>query len=92
MQIRFRASDFGQEAKTNIVRARRNRLLVRNRMRRWCSGHLFACSYDPAVKYLDSGNSSQRRLQLLCLAPHRDGPSALRSAPDSSVRGCADCL
>ena len=42
MRIRFRASDFGQLAKTNLVRANRNRLLVRTRMRRWCSGHLFA--------------------------------------------------
>ena len=42
MRIRFRASDFRQVAKINLIRANRNRLLVRNRMRRWCSGHLFA--------------------------------------------------
>ena len=33
----FRASDFGQVAKTNLVRANRSRLVVG----KWCSGHLF---------------------------------------------------
>ena len=42
MGMRFRASDLGQVAKTNLVRANRNRLLVR----RWCSGHLFFYSCD----------------------------------------------
>ena len=70
MRIRFRASDFGQVAKTNIVRANRNRLLLRNRVRTWCSVHVFVRSCDPAVRFLDSEISSQRRL-LLCLAPRR---------------------
>ena len=68
MQIRFKASDFGQIANINIVRENRNGLLVRNRMRRWCSGHLPICSCRSAVKPLDAENSSQRRL-LLCLRP-----------------------
>ena len=88
MRLRFRASDLGQVAKINLVRANRNRLLVRNRMR-WCSGHLFVCSCDSAVTFLDSENSNQRRL-LLCLAPRRDAPNALRSARDSSIQACAD--
>ena len=47
MRIRFRASYFGQFAKTNLVCADRNKLIVgRNLMRRWCSGHLFVCSCD----------------------------------------------
>ena len=33
MRIRFTASDFGQTAKTDLVRANRNRVLVRSRMR-----------------------------------------------------------
>ena len=42
MRIRFRASDYGQVAKTKLVRAaNRNGFLVRNRIRRWCSGHCF---------------------------------------------------
>ena len=46
----------------------RNRLLVR----RWCSGHSGLCSCDSAVRFLDSENSSQRRLLLLlCPAPRR---------------------
>ena len=49
-RIRFRASDCGQIAKTNVVRANRNGL-VRNRMRRWCSGHLCAFSRDSAVSW-----------------------------------------
>ena len=73
MQIRFRASDFGQEAKTNIVRARRNRLLVRNRMRRWCSGHLFVCSCDSAVRFLDIENS----IDVACLLKRRAECSSL---------------
>ena len=70
MRIRFRASDFGQVAKTNVVRANRNRLLVRNRMRRWCSGHLFVCSCDSAVsffllpgKFKQTSTAAKRRVQ-----------------------------
>ena len=48
MRIRVRASDFGMVAKTNIVRANRNRLLVRNRMRRRCWGHFFAHVSQPS--------------------------------------------
>ena len=66
MRIRFRASAFGQVAKTNHLRANRNRLLVRNRMRRWCSGHLFVCSCYSAVTFWESEKPSQRRL-LLCV-------------------------
>ena len=48
--MRSDSSHFGRQvlvrslsqAKTNIVRANRIRLLVRDRIRRWCSGHLFA--------------------------------------------------
>ena len=40
------------------------------RNRRWYSGHLFICSCDSAVRFLDIKKSSQRRL-LLCLAPRR---------------------
>ena len=43
MRIRFRASGFGQIAKTKFVRTNRNRLLARSRIRRWCSGHSFIC-------------------------------------------------
>ena len=49
MRIRFRGLQFGQVAKVNIIRANRNRLLVR----RWCSGHLVFCSCDSAVRFLD---------------------------------------
>ena len=70
MRIRFRASDFGQVAKTNVVRANRNRLLVQNWMRRWCPGQLFVCSCDSAVRFLDSEKSCESRL-LLCLPPRR---------------------
>ena len=42
-RMRFRASDFGQVAKTNLVSANRNGIRVQNRMRRWYSGRLFAC-------------------------------------------------
>ena len=38
----------------------RRRLLVP----RWCSGHLFFCSCDSAVRFLDSQNPGQRRLPL----------------------------
>ena len=55
--------------KIYIVRANRKKLIVRNRTRRWCSGRLLVCSCDSAVRFLDSENSSQRRL--LCLAPRR---------------------
>ena len=70
MQIRFRASDFGQVAKkNNLVCANRNRLLLRNRTRRWYSGHLFVCPCDSAVWLLvrlsDMKNSRQGRLLLL---------------------------
>ena len=41
MRIRFRASDFGRVAKTNLVCAKRNRLHVPYRMRRWYSCHSF---------------------------------------------------
>ena len=48
-------SDRFCQAKTYLVRAKkRNTLLVRNRTRRWCSGHLFVCSCDPAVRSLGS--------------------------------------
>ena len=57
---------FSGRKKIYLVRANRNRLLVRDQIRRWCSGHLFVCSCDSAVRFLDSDNSSQRRL-LLCL-------------------------
>ena len=77
--------------KTDLVRANRNRLLVRNRMRTWCSGHVFVYSCDSALTSLDSENSRQRRL-LPCQAPRRDAPSALRSAPDPSIRACVDGL
>ena len=66
MRIQFRAQDFGQIAKSNLVRENRKRLLVRNRMRRWCSGHLCICSCRSAVRSLDAENSRQCRLQL-CL-------------------------
>ena len=51
-RIRFRASDFGRVAKTIIVCTKRNRLHVRNQMRRWCSGHWFVCSCFSAVRCL----------------------------------------
>ena len=93
MRIRFRASDFGQISKTNLVLANRNSRLVRNRMRRWYSRHLFFCSCDSATVYccrsVDPKNPSQRRL-LLYLAPRRDALGVLRSATDSSIRACAD--
>ena len=47
-----------------------NELHVRNRMRRWYSGHLLVCSCDSAVRFLDIEKSSQRRLPV-CLAPRR---------------------
>ena len=61
MRIRFRASDFGLVAKisTSFVQ-NRNRLLVRRR----CSGHSFFYSCDSALRFLDSENSSPRRLLL----------------------------
>ena len=71
MRIRFRVLDSGQVAKTNVVRASRNWLLARNRMRKCCVGHLHVCSCDSAVIVLDSENGSQLRLLLLCLAPCR---------------------
>ena len=51
MRVRFRASNYGQVAKTNIVRAAKIETLllpVRNRKRRWCSGHLFVfiCPFE----------------------------------------------
>ena len=42
MRIRFRASDFGQVAKINIIRAKSKQVFVR----RWCSSHFFFCSCD----------------------------------------------
>ena len=67
-RIRFRASD--SVAKTRCFgRTNRERLLVRNRMRRRCSGHLFVCSRDRQFLFY-SEISSQRRL-LLCRAPRR---------------------
>ena len=69
MRIRFRASDFGLVAKINLTKMlvqNRNRLLVR----RWCSGHSLFFSCDQGVRFLDSENSSQRRL-LLRPAPRR---------------------
>ena len=81
------------QAKEKNVRANRSRLPVRNRIRRWCSGHLFVCSCDPAAR-----RWTQRKIKpnvdffLLCLASQRDPPSALRSAPDSCICACADCL
>ena len=45
-------------------------LLVRNRMRRWCSGHLFVCSCDSAVsffllpgKFKQTSTAAKRRVQ-----------------------------
>ena len=70
-----------------LVRSQKSLLLVRNRMRRWWWGHLFVCSCDSAVRFLDAEISSQRRL-LLCLSGA--APSALRSALDSSIQACAD--
>ena len=81
MRIRFRASYFGQVAKTNVVRANRNRLLVRNRMRRWCSDDLFVCSCDSAVRFLDSIPSNVdycqvwRRAECTSLGPRLTHPS-----------------
>ena len=81
MRIRFRASDFGRVAKkTSVVQSE---LHVRNRMRRWCSGHLLVCSCDSAVRFLDVEKSSQCRLPL-CLTPRRvhfDPPWTLVSQP-----------
>ena len=84
IRIGFRASDFGDtdfSSEIKLVRVNRNRLLVRNRIRRSCSGHVIVCSCDPVVSYVGPRNSRQRRL-VLCLAPRRDAPTALRSAPD----------
>ena len=94
MRIRFRASDFGQIEKkqTSFVQIETGFLCeIRSRTRRWCSGHVFVCSScDSAVRFLDSENSSQRRL-LLCLTPCRadfDRPWPQASKPaltDSSL-------
>ena len=60
-RVRYRGSNFSQTSKINFVRANRNRLLVVwNRTRRWCSGHLFVCSWDSAVTSSDSENTSER--------------------------------
>ena len=53
IRVRFKAADFDHVAKINLVRVNRNRLLVRNQMRRWCSGRLFVCWGRSAVRSLD---------------------------------------
>ena len=83
MRIRFRASEFGQVAKINVIRANRNRGLVR-RLR---SGHLFFSSCDSAVRFSNSENSCQCRL--LPSAMSGAAPGALRSALDSSIQARA---
>ena len=84
----FRFSS-GRQNKCRLS-ANLNRLVVRNRMRRWCLSILFVCSCDSAVRSLNSGNSRQCRL-LLCRRL-RDASSALRSAPHSSIQACAGSL
>ena len=85
MRIRFRASDFGQVAKTNLVRANRNRLRVRNRMRDGARAICLLAPVISAVRFWDSVIPSQRRLLLSGAAP-----SALRSALDSSTPALTD--
>ena len=66
-RIRFRASDFGQVARINIIRAKSKQAFCAEMM---LGSFVFFCSCDSAVRFLDSEKSSQRRL-LLCLAPRR---------------------
>ena len=79
LKIRFRASDFRSQ-KANLVRANRNRLLVRNRMRRWCSGHLFRC-LEPTSTTATSG-AAKRRAECTSLGP---GLKASEPAPTDSI-------
>ena len=88
MRIRFRASDLGQAAKINSILAKSKQASCVKSDAQMVLGS-FVCSCDSAVRFMDSENSSQRRL-LLCLAPRRDALSALRSALDSSIQACAD--
>ena len=86
--IRFRASDFGKVAN-------RNRLLVRNRMRRWCWGHLFVCLCDSAVRFLDSefqanvdycsamSGAAKRRAECTSLSPELKASKL--ALPESSL-------
>ena len=66
MRIRFRASDFGLVAKIKLSRAKSKQTSRAEIM----FGSFFFCSCDSAVRFLDSENSSQRRL-LLRPAPRR---------------------
>ena len=65
----------------------RNRLLVRNRMWKWCSGHLLVCSCDSALSFLDSrkfkptsttavtSGAAKRRAECTSLGPRLKHPS-----------------
>ena len=64
MRIRFRASDFGLVAKINIIHAKSKQASCAEMV----LGSFVFCSCGSAVTFLDSENSSQRRL-LLCSAP-----------------------
>ena len=67
-------------------------------MRRWCSGHSFFCSCDSDIRFLDSKNSSKRRLLLrpalrecTALGPGLEHPS-LRADSSLAAKRRADAL
>ena len=84
-----------------IVRESRNRLLVRNQMRRWCSGHSFICSCRSAfwtqkvqanVDYLPLSLRRKETRQVHFARPPNRAPEPALSASSLTEKRRADAL
>ena len=87
MRIRFGALDFGQVAKTNVVRASRNRLLARIPARRCCSGHL----YVRVIQQVGFWTQKSQANVDYCYVWRRAKCTSLGPV-DASIQTCADQL